>query len=62
MTSELVTCCFCGVTLPEPEAVLMVAYPTADRDEAQNLYADRGCLVRRLRPEVPRHPALEENT
>ena len=60
MTSEVVVCCFCGVPLPEHEAVLVVVYPTSERDEAQNLYAHRRCLVERLRPEVPRHPALEE--
>ena len=57
--SDVVVCCFCGISLPEDEAVLLAVYPTRERDEVQNLYADRRCLVRLLRPEVPRHPALE---
>jgi len=37
--SELVACCFCGKQLPERSAVLMVIYPTAERDELHSLYA-----------------------
>jgi hypothetical protein len=59
--SETVTCCFCGITLPEAIAVLMNVYPTSERDESQSLFAHRHCLAERLRPEVPKHPALEEN-
>lgn len=56
--SETVICCFCGVELREDEAVLLEVYPTAEGDETQTLYCHRRCLVERLRPEVPRHPAL----
>lgn len=55
-----VVCCFCGKQLPEADAALMVVYPTAERDESQQLYADKRCLVERLRPEVPHHPELDD--
>ncbi len=58
--SDVVVCCFCGVSLPEEEAVLMVLYPLPDRVESQAFYADRACLDTLFRPEVPRHAALDE--
>jgi hypothetical protein len=39
-----VVCCFCGTSLDEQHAVLLVLYPTKERDETQQLYADRACL------------------
>ena len=61
MTNEQVICCFCGMPLPEREAVLAVLYPTAERDEAQRVYSHRQCLTKLMRPELPRHPALEDD-
>ncbi len=61
MTNEVVVCCFCGEPLPEPESVLIVAYPTPDREEIQNLYSHRSCFAMRLHPDVPVHPAFAED-
>ena len=58
--TNVVVCCFCGLSLSEREAVLLTIYPTSSRDEAQNLYSHHKCLRVRLRPEVPQHPALED--
>jgi|RhiMethySRZTD1v2_1073278.scaffolds.fasta_scaffold02361_8 hypothetical protein len=55
-----VNCCFCGVPLAERDAVLIVIYPTAARDDSQKLYAHRGCLVERVRRELVLHPALDD--
>jgi hypothetical protein len=57
---EPVVCCFCGKQLPYKSAVLIVVYPTADRDESQSLYAHRAHLVTRLIPGMSLHPALVE--
>jgi len=55
-----VMCCFCGLSLPEPEAVQIGVWPTPERDESQSFYSHRICLLNRLHPEVPVHPALED--
>jgi hypothetical protein len=52
-------CCFCGAGLVDHEAVELVAYPSADRDEAQGLWAHARCLAERLHPSVPRHPSIK---
>jgi hypothetical protein len=55
-----VVCAFCGLPLRDPGTILIVVYPTRERDESQTLYSHRSCLLSRLHPEVPKHPALEE--
>jgi len=57
-TWEEVACCFCGLTLPEASAALLVIYSASDREESQTLYAHRRCLSQRLHPGIPRHPDL----
>ena len=57
-----VMCCFCGLSLPEPEAVQIGVWPTPERDESQSFYSHRICLLNRLHPEVPVHPALEDES
>ncbi len=52
-----VECCFCGVSLKEPDAVLLVVYPDSDRDMSQSFYAHRHCFsqvfIPTLRPGFP---------
>ncbi len=55
-----VECCFCGVGLAEPDAVLLVVYPTSDRDTSQSLYAHRRCFSRDFIPTLrPGFPLLD---
>lgn len=56
--AENVVCCFCGVSLLESDAVRIVVWPTRERDESQKLHSHRICLLNKLHPEVPAHPAL----
>jgi hypothetical protein len=56
--SQEVVCCFCGEALHESSAVLLAVFPTSSREESQQLYAHAKCLVERLRPGLPLHPAL----
>ena len=55
-------CCFCGLSLPEPDTVQIAVWPTPERDESQGFYSHRICLLNRLHPEIPVHPALEEES
>lgn len=57
---ENVVCCFCGLRLVESDAVRMVVWPTQKRDESQILHSHRVCLLNRLHPDVPAHPALAD--
>lgn len=56
---ELVICCFCGNTLYENKAALLLIYPEEDREEAQSLYAHKKCLVSKLDKNLVLHPSLE---
>lgn len=55
---QYVTCCFCGVSVLEENAVLMNIFPPHHREESQALYADLVCLKERLQPTVPLHPGF----
>ena len=58
---EMAVCCFCGNSLREQEAVLLVLHPPGVREESQSLYAHRRCLLEKLDPSVPLHPDLMED-
>lgn len=54
--------CFCGQNLPRKLAVTLVVRPPATDDGSQTLFCHRHCLVKRLDPGVPHHPALDDGT
>ncbi len=55
-----VVCCFCNEPMPEAQATRMIVYPPDAEDESQTLFCHSRCLVKRLDPRVPLHPALDD--
>jgi hypothetical protein len=57
---KAVVCCFCGLSLPISEAVLIAVYPTQDKQEVQALYCHRYHFSEVIHKDIPLHPALVE--
>lgn len=55
-----VVCCFCGSHVPDPQMTTLVVCPPAAEGESQTLFCHAGCLIERLDPRVPHHPALDD--
>ncbi len=60
--AKAVVCCFCGEWLTEPRATRMAVCPAGAEDETQLLFCHARCLVHRLSPQVPHHPALDDDS
>lgn len=60
--STAVVCCFCGESLTKSRTAKMVVIPAGAEDEAQVLFCHARCLVQQLNPQVPHHPALDDDS
>jgi hypothetical protein len=53
-------CCFCGLAVHASRAVRIALTFPDPLDEGQDLACHAACLLGRLEPGIPVHPALED--
>ena len=56
-----VTCCFCGEGLPLRDAAILIAKPSVNSTEIQNLFCHKAHLVERIDKSIPLHPDFFED-
>jgi hypothetical protein len=55
-----VVCCFCTLSLPYNQAVVLNVFQVSDSEETQSFFSHKKCLNDRIHPSIPRHPDLAE--
>jgi hypothetical protein len=60
MDGNKVICCFCGKNMEMFESVSIQIFPIFNKDESQQLFCHKKCLVEKLHKSIPIHPELLE--